>query len=134
MSTPRPLVFTMILALSCSASEDDRRQHVQSEELSERLEWLRTETDPSLRRGALSVVVFYCQQKSVDAACRELQYQLVWGGREAADMIATFTPIAMGGWKGKVPAAFWNVAYRTASTEEAKRALLRASWSADVKP
>lgn len=110
----------MSLCLSCTPSEDDRRQQVQSRELAERLEWLHTETDPDLRRGALRSVVFYCQEKSIETACRELQYQLVWGGQQAVDMVSEDVTIRGRGWSGKVPAVAWRVASQTASTDDGK--------------
>src|SRR6185503_19678254 len=101
----------------------DRRQKQQSQVLEQDIRLLHTETNRHARTGALRTVVFYCQEKSIAAACLELQYQLLWGGQHAADVLASDVTIKAFGWVGKIPAVAWRVASETASAEEDKRKL-----------
>lgn len=128
------IIAILILVLSCSPSEEDRRQKQQAQDLEQKVGWLRHERDPALLRSALGSVIFYCQEKAMVAACRELQYQLVWGGATAIDLIAADPAIGTGRWNGKVPRVLWQVAYETASTDDGERALRRAYYSYGARP
>lgn len=120
------LLVVATLAWSCSTEESRQRQS-QNHELEEQIGWLYTESKPHLRHVALNTITSYCQLKAAESACRELSVQLVFGGPDAVEWIATRGAISLGDWDGKVPRVVWQVAYETAQTAEAKRAIRMAS-------
>jgi len=124
MRTSSALLLVGVLVCSCDPSREERRQKFETAELEEKRGWLRTETNPDLLHAALRAVVFYCQQRGVELACLELQYQLVWGARQVIDLIAEHLPIEPGGW-GEIPEVAWRVALQKASVGQPKRAYLQ---------
>ena len=123
------LILGALLLVACDESEEERTRRTNDEYLGEQLTLLHDSTNIHARHSALSSIVFYCQQRNVEAACLELTYQLVWGGRDNIELIGEYAPVGLGKWQGKIPEVVWWVAFKTATTEHRRDAFRRAIFS-----